>query len=153
MAKNRHQLGITMPLFQCHGLPDPVYIQLAGVEAAEGNLMPSTKLMAWDQLPDTDPQKAVIAEFVHLYNDVYQFNKKYPINTHTGYAWDAIGIVAGAMKTAGVDKDKLRQAIAETKGYVGLSGVYNLSDQDHNGLGVDSMIIVKIEKGKWVLQD
>ena len=35
MAKNKTQLGITdIPLFQCHGLPDPKYIELAG-KAAE----------------------------------------------------------------------------------------------------------------------
>ena len=152
VAKNRMQLGITAPLFQCHGLPDPNYIELAGGNAAEGNLMPSTKLMAWEQLPDTDPQKAVIAEFVHLYNDVKKINKEFPINTHSGYAWDAIYIVAEAMKKAGTEKEQLRAAIAETTNYIGISGIYNITDEDHNGLDVDSMIIVKIENGGWVLQ-
>ena len=151
VAKNRLQLGITVPLVQCHGLPDPAYIELATPEAAEGNLMPSTKLMAWDQLPDSDPQKAVIAQFVEMYNEVYNYDEQYPINTHSGYAWDAIYIVANAMKKVGTDKDKLRQAIAETKGYVGVSGVYNITDQDHNGLGTDSMIMVIIQDGKWLL--
>jgi len=151
VAKNRVQLGITVPLFQCHGLPGPDYIKLAG-KASEGNLMPSTKLMAPDQLSKYDPQKEVIKNFVHLYNDEYMYNKKFPINTHSGYAWDAIYIVANAMRKAGTDKVKLRDAIADTKGYVGVSGIYNLSPKDHNGLGTDSMIIVKIENGKWIMQ-
>lgn len=152
VAKNRRQLGITTPLFQCHGLPDPIYIKLATPEAAEGNLMPSTKLMAWEQLPDTDPQKKVISQFVNLYNNVYKYNEKYPINTHSGYAWDAIYIIAEAMKKVGTDKAKLREAIENTKGFVGISGVFNITPQDHNGLGTDSLILVKIESGKWVLQ-
>ncbi len=150
VAKNVKQLGIDKPLFQCHGLPDPKYIELAG-GAAEGNLMPSTKLMAVDQLADADPQKKVIQEFIRLYNDVYQFNKQFPINTHSGYAWDAIYITANAMKMVGTDKAKLREAIQGTKGYVGISGIYNLTAEDHNGLDADSMIIVKIEGGKWKL--
>lgn len=148
VAKNVRQLGIEKPLFQCHGLPDPKYIELTGA-ASEGNLMPSTKLMAADQLPDTDPQKPVILEFIRLYNEVYQFNKQFPINTHSGYAWDAMYLIANAMKKVGTEKVKVRQAIENTKGYVGISGIYNLSPEDHNGLGLDSLIIVKIEGGKW----
>jgi branched-chain amino acid transport system substrate-binding protein len=151
VSKNKAQLGITdIPLFQCHGLPDPKYIELAG-KAAEGDRMPSTKLMAVDELPDTDPQKPVIKEFIRLYTDVYHYDKQFPINTHSGYAWDAIMIVANAMKKAGTDPCKLKEAIEQTKGYVGVSGVYNLTPEDHNGLGEDSMVIVEVKDGKFIL--
>ncbi len=150
VSKNAKQLNIKTPLFQCHGLPGPEYVELAG-PAAEGNMMPSTKLMAWQQLSDTDPQKAAIKEFVHLYNDVYNFDKQFPINTHSGYAWDAIYVVADAMKKVGTDPNKLRDAIEQTKGHVGVSGIYNLTPEDHNGLGTDSMILVRVKDGKWEL--
>ncbi len=150
VAKNVKQLNLKEPLFQCHGIPDPKYVELAG-PAADGSMMPSTKLMAWEQLPDSDPQKKVIKDFVHLYNDVYKINKEFPINTHSGYAWDAIYIVADAMKKAGVEPAKLRDAIEQTKNHVGISGTYNLTAEDHNGLGPDSMIIVKVVNGKWEL--
>ncbi|MGV8073079.1 MAG: ABC transporter substrate-binding protein [Syntrophobacteraceae bacterium] len=150
VAKNVKQLGLTIPLVQCHGQPDPKYIELAG-EAAEGSIMPSTKLMVVDQLPDNDPQKAVIKEFIRLYHEVYHYDQQYPINTHSGYAWDAIYLVANAMRQAGTDPEQLRSAIEQTKGYIGISGIYNLTPEDHNGLGTDSMVIVKVEKGKWVL--
>jgi len=149
VAKNKMQLGIGIPLFQCHGLPDPKYIELAG-KASEGDRMPATKLMGADSLPNSDPQKKVIVEFIHLYRDVYKHDKEFPINTHSGYAWDAITIVANAMKKAGTDGKALRAAIEETKGYVGLSGVYNLTAEDHNGLDVDSLIMVQVKDGKFV---
>jgi branched-chain amino acid transport system substrate-binding protein len=149
VAKNMAQLGLKMPLFQCHGLPDPKYIELAG-KAAEGNRMPATKLMVADQLQDNDPQKPVIKEFIRLYKDVYHYDKQFPINTHTGYAWDAIIIVANALKKAGPEPKALRDAIEQTKGYVGVSGVYNLTPEDHNGLDVDSMVIVEVKDGKFV---
>jgi branched-chain amino acid transport system substrate-binding protein len=150
VSKNKAQLGVDIPLFQCHGLPDPKYIELAG-KAAEGDRMPSTKLMAVDELPDTDPQKPVIKEFIHLYKDVYHYDKQFPINTHSGYAWDAIMIVADGMKKAGTDPAKLKDAIEQTKGYIGVSGIYNLTPEDHNGLGEDSMVIVQVKDGKFVL--
>jgi branched-chain amino acid transport system substrate-binding protein len=148
VAKNVKQLGIQVPLFQCHGLPDPIYIKLAG-EASEGNIMPATKLMVASQLPNSDPQKKVILEFIRLYQDVYQYERQFPINTHSGYAWDAIYILANAMKKAGTNNEKLREAIEKTKGYIGVSGIYNLTPEDHNGLGLDSMVIVQIVKGEW----
>jgi branched-chain amino acid transport system substrate-binding protein len=148
VAKNVKQLGIQVPLFQCHGLPDPIYIKLAG-EASEGNIMPATKLMVAAQLPNSDPQKKVILEFIRLYKDVYQYERQFPINTHSGYAWDAIYILANAMKKAGTNNEKLREAIEKTKGYIGVSGIYNLTPEDHNGLGLDSMVIVQIVKGEW----
>ena len=148
VAKNVKQLGIQVPLFQCHGLPDPKYIELAG-KASEGNIMPSTKLMVASQLPDTDPQKKVIQEFIRLYTDVFHYDKQFPINTHSGYAWDAIYIVANAMKKAGTDNEKLRDAIEKTTGYVGVSGTYNITAEDHNGLGLDSMVLVQISEGQW----
>ena len=150
VAKNKAQLGIKVPLFQCHGLPDPKYIELAG-KASEGDRMPATKLMVAAELPDSDPQKQVIQNFIHLYKDVYHFDKQFPINTHSGYAWDAITIVANAMQKAGTDPKALRAAIERTKGYVGVSGIYNLSPEDHNGLGPDSMVIIQVKDGKFVM--
>jgi branched-chain amino acid transport system substrate-binding protein len=152
VSKNKAQLGIDLPLFQCHGLPDPKYIELAG-KAAEGNGMPATKLMVPDALPESDPQKPVIKAFIRLYTEQYGFDKQFPINTHSGYAWDAIMIVANAMKKVGTDADALRKAIEQTKDYVGISGVYNLTAEDHNGLGVDSMVVVKVKNGQFVMAD
>ena len=151
VSKNKSQLGIDLPLFQCHGLPDPKYIELAG-KASEGDRMPATKLMVGDALPDTDPQKSVINEFIHLYNQ-NGYDRQFPINTHSGYAWDAIMMVADAMKKTGTKAGDLRAAIEGTKGYVGISGIYNLTPEDHNGLGVDSMVIVQVKDGKFVMAE
>ncbi len=151
IAKNAVQLGIELPLFQCHGLPDPKYIELAGT-ASEGNRMPATKLMVADELPDNDPQKPVIQEFIKLYKE-QGYDKQFPINTHSGYAWDAIMIVANAIKKVGTDAEALRAEIEQTKNYVGISGTYNLTAEDHNGLDVDSMVMVQVKDGKFVLAD
>jgi branched-chain amino acid transport system substrate-binding protein len=152
VTKNKAQLGIQIPLFQCHGQPDPTYVDLAG-KASEGDRMPATKLMVGAALPDSDPQKKVIAEFMRLYTDVHKYDKQFPVNTHSGYAWDAIMIVASAMKRAGTEPKALRAAIEQTKGYVGVSGVYNLTAEDHNGLGTDSMVMVQVKGGKFVLAE
>lgn len=151
IAKNKAQLGIDLPLFQCHGLPDPKYIELAGA-ASEGDRMPATKLMVADELSDSDPQKPIILEFIKLYKEK-GYDKQFPINTHSGYAWDAIMIVANAIKQVGTEPETLRSAIESTKNYVGISGTYNITSEDHNGLDVDSMVMVQVKNGKFVLAE
>ncbi len=151
IAKNKVQLGIDTPLFQCHGLPDPKYIELAGA-ASEGDRMPATKLMVVEELPASDPQKQVIREFVKLYKEK-GYDRQFPINTHSGYAWDAIMIIANAIKQVGTEPAALRGAIENTKNYVGISGIYNMTPEDHNGLDVDSMVMVQVKNGQFVLAD
>jgi len=151
IAKNKVQLGIDLPLFQCHGLPDPKYVELAGA-ASEGDRMPATKLMVADELADSDPQKPVIQEFIKLYQEK-GYDKQFPINTHSGYAWDAIMMVANAIDKAGTDKQALRAEIEATTGYIGISGIYNITPEDHNGLGVDSMVMVQVKNGAFTMAE
>jgi branched-chain amino acid transport system substrate-binding protein len=150
VAKNVKQLDFKIPLIQCHGLPDPKYIELAGA-AANGTMMPSTKLMVPDQLADNDPQKKLILEFVNEYENVKKYGK---VSTHSGYAWDAIMLVVNGMRKAGsTDPEKIRTAIENTKDFVSISGIYNMSPEDHCGLGVDSMVMIEVKDGKWKLID
>lgn len=114
--------------------------------------MPSTKLLVADELPDSDPQKAVIQEFIRLYTEK-GYAKQFPINTHSGYAWDAIMLLAEAIKTSGTEAKALRQAIENTSNHVGVSGIFNISVEDHNGLGTDSMVIVEVRDGEFRLAD
>ncbi len=150
IAKNVKQLNFKIPLIQCHGLPDPKYLELAG-GAAEGTIMPSTKLMIPEQLPDSDPQKKLILQFVNEYENVKKYGK---VSTHSGYAWDAIMLVVNAMRAAGTtEPEQVRAAIENTKNFVSVSGIYNMSPEDHCGLGVDSMVMIMVKDGKWKLID
>jgi branched-chain amino acid transport system substrate-binding protein len=150
IAKNVKQLNFKIPLIQCHGLPDPKYLELAGT-AAEGTIMPSTKLMIPEQLPDTDPQKKLILEFVNEYENVRKYGK---VSTHSGYAWDAIMLVVNAMRLAGTtEPEQVRSAIENTKNFVSISGIYNMSPEDHCGLSVDSLVMVMVKDGKWKIID
>ncbi len=146
VAKNARQLKVKFQVVQCHGQPDPIYTKLAG-NAANGTIMPSTKLMVADQLSKKDPQKKLELAFAKEYTK--RGYGKY--GTHSGYAWDAIQIIANAMKNVGTNPTKLRSAIEKTKGYVGVSGIYNMSPKDHCGLGSDSLVMTEVKNGKWVM--
>jgi branched-chain amino acid transport system substrate-binding protein len=74
------------------------------------------------------------------------------VSTFGGHAWDALQIIAAAIKAAGgTDPAKLRDAIENTKDFVGVSGIFNFSPTDHNGITKDAFVMVEIKGGKWVL--
>ena len=56
-----------------------------------------------------------------------------------------------ALRKAGTDPEKLRAAIEETRGYVGIGGVYSYSPSDHGGLTRDSVVMYRVSGGGWQL--
>jgi branched-chain amino acid transport system substrate-binding protein len=144
IAKNMVQLGMTIPLIQSHGVASPKYIEYAG-EAANGNVLPAGKIVVLDQLSPDDPQLPVLKEYKTLYEKTFNA----PVSGFGGYAWDAMGIIAQALKESGADRSKLRDGIEKTTNYVGVSGIFNMSPEDHNGLTKDAFVMVIIENGAW----
>ena len=66
------------------------------------------------------------------------------------YGVDAADIVLEALKKAGTDRAKIRDKI-ETIKFVGISGIYKMSPTDHNGLDIKDIVMVRAEKGSFVL--
>jgi branched-chain amino acid transport system substrate-binding protein len=148
VAKNMKQLGMTIPLVQSHGAASKKFIELAG-DAAEGIIMPAGKLVIYKQLPDTDPQKAVCKE----YAEKYQAKFKAPESSFGGYAYDALRMLLSVMEKAGTDQAQIRAGLEGTKNFVGVSGVFNMSPEDHNGLTPAAFVMVKIHQGEFQLVD
>jgi branched-chain amino acid transport system substrate-binding protein len=146
VAKNMKQLGLTIPLIQSHGAASKKFIELAG-DAAEGIIMPAGKLVIYKQLPDADPQKAVCKE----YAEKYQAKFKTPESSFGGYAYDALRMLLAAMEKAGGEPAKIRDELEKTKNFVGVSGVFNMSPEDHNGLTPAAFVMVKIHNGDFKL--
>ncbi|MBN1882941.1 MAG: ABC transporter substrate-binding protein [Deltaproteobacteria bacterium] len=144
IAKNIVQLGIELPLIQSHGVASPSYIEYAG-DASNGNILPTGKILIIDQLPKSDVQYDALKEYRELYEAAYESE----VSGFGGYAWDAMGIIALALETSGADRAALRDAIEGTTDFVGVSGVFNMSPEDHTGLTKDAFVIVVIEDGGW----
>jgi branched-chain amino acid transport system substrate-binding protein len=142
------QLGFTIPLIQSHGAASKKFIELAG-DAGDGILMPAGKLVVYKQLPDTDPQKAVCKEYAEKYTAKF----KAPESSFGGYAYDAERMLIQALGQAGSDKAKIRDGLEGTKNFVGVSGIFNMSPEDHNGLSPAAFVMVKIQKGEFALVD
>jgi len=146
IARNRVQLKIGLPLYMSHGVASPKFIELAGPENAEGILLPAGRLIAEAQVPAGHPQKAILA----TYTKEYEARFKQPISTFGGYAWDAIMLVAQAVKRAhSVEPVAIRDALETTRGFWGTTGEFNFSTEDHAGLTEDAFVMVRITKGNW----
>ncbi len=98
-----------------------------------------------DELPDSDPQKATLLKFR---KDYEAFTGK-PVNTFAGHAFDSLQMVLQAIRKAGDDRAAIRDALEQTKDFVGITGVFNLSPEDHNGLTKDAFALVVIKNGTW----
>jgi branched-chain amino acid transport system substrate-binding protein len=145
VAKNMQQLGLKIPLYQSHGIASKKFIELAGA-AADGIILPTGKILVAKGLPDNDPQKPVLLKYITDYEAKY----KSAVSGFGGYAWEGLEMVALALQKAGVDRAKIRDEIEKINGYVGISGIFRLSPQDHNGLSKDeAFVMVRIVNGDW----
>ena len=146
VTKNVRQLGITLPLYQSHGVASKKYIELAG-EAAEGVRLPAAALLVADQLPDSDPQKAVLLAYKNKFEASHG-----AVSTFGGHAYDGLYIALEAMDRANsTDKAKVRDEIEMTTGFIGTGGIFNMSPSDHLGLGIDAFKMLEIKNGDWTI--
>lgn len=146
VAKNMKQIGFNVPLFQSHGFGNIKYVEAAGA-AANGIIFPAGRLLVADTLPDDNPQKAVLMKYKNDYESKY----KEPASTFGGHAYDAFMILVKAVERAGTDKEKVRDAIENMKGFVGTGGIFNFSPEDHNGLDIESFEMLTVKDGKFTL--
>jgi branched-chain amino acid transport system substrate-binding protein len=147
--KNAKMLGLSMPIYHAHGVASDEFIKLSA-GAAEGVRLPAAALLVAGKLPENDPQKPVALGYAKAYSDRY----KEEVSTFGGHAYDALMILVGAIKRAnGVEKDKVRDAIEQTKGYIGADGKFNMSPTDHMGLDLSAFRMLEVKNNDWVLID
>lgn len=145
-TKNHRALGIKTPLYLAHSSNDFNFLRLAG-DAANGVLLPSSKIYVTAALPASDPQKAVVERFVRDYE------KKYgkPPATFAGNGYDATMMLVEAIRKAGTDPVKLRDAIESTRDYVGVTALYSYSPTDHYGTKPESVVMLTVKEGKFTV--
>jgi branched-chain amino acid transport system substrate-binding protein len=147
VTRNYRQLGITLPLYQSHGVASKQFIELAGA-AAEGVRLPAAALLIADKLPANDPQKPVVLN----YSRTYQQKTGQAVSTFGGHAYDGLMILVEAMQRAkSADTARVRDEIERTKGYIGTGGIVNMSPTDHMGLNLSAFHMLEIKGGDWTL--
>ena len=135
IVSQARQLGITVPLFGGDGWEAPELLQIAGT-ALEGTFY-STHFSAENQ----DPK---IQKFVQSYRA--KNNGETP-DAMAALGYDSAMVLADAIKRAGTTESaKLREAIAATKDYDGLTGKTTLNAQRD---ATKSAVIITVKDGKF----
>jgi branched-chain amino acid transport system substrate-binding protein len=145
-VKNYRQLGLTVPLYLSHAANDFNFLRLAG-GAADDILIPSSKIYVIDSLKETDPQKIGLSSFVRDYQAKYGK----PPATFAGNAYDAVNMIAEAIRKVGPDRAKIRDALEGLKDHVGVTAVYSYGADDHFGAKSDSVVLLTVKDGKFAL--
>ncbi|MCL6611593.1 MAG: ABC transporter substrate-binding protein [Peptococcaceae bacterium] len=122
------QQGLNLPVMGGNGFNDPQLMKIAG-EAAEGVLVGSP----WFAGRNDPAVQALVAEYQKRYNTTP--------NQFAAQAYDALDIMAEALKTEGAagDRAKFRDALASIKDYQGVTGRFSF-DKDGNPL-MDAMVL------------
>lgn len=145
-AKNLKELGLNLPYIGSHGIANQAFLDLAG-DAAEGVVIPTGKLLFPTQIPESDPQYQVIKKFYDDYKAAYNSE---PTNFGS-YGYDNMMLLVEALKNGATDRKAIRDYLENNiKDFVGATGIFNFSPQDHNGLTADSLVLAEVKDGKWM---
>ncbi len=145
VTKNYAQLGLEGRLYHNHGSCSKRFIEGAG-EAAEGVRLPCAALVVAEQLPEDDPQRAVALAYIKAYTEAYGED----VSTFGGHAYDALFLLVRAIERAGTtDPAKVRDALEQTRNFIGVDGIFNMSPEDHLGLGPEAFKMLEVQGGDW----
>lgn len=147
VTRNVKQLGIKIPLYMSHGVASKKYIELAGADAAEGVVLPAGKLAVYDKLKKNDPQLKVLKDYDQSYKNAYGVEA----STFGGYAYDAFQLILATLNKGETTMENIRSGIEKQHKLIGVSGVFSMSDKDHNGLDLSAFEMVRISKGDWLI--
>jgi branched-chain amino acid transport system substrate-binding protein len=129
------QLGITVPIFGGDGWEAPELIQLAGDAAT--NTYYSTHYSAENKSPE-------VQDFVKKFRA--RFDGETP-DAMAALGYDSVKVLEDAMKRAGTtDGPKLRDAIAATKDFMGVTGNTTL---DENRNARKPAVIITVQDGHF----
>ena len=138
IAQQAKELGVNVPLAGGDGWESPKLIEIGG-KALEGCFYTNHYFYA-----DPNP---IVRNFVQKYKDRYG---QVP-DGMAALGYDAMKVLADAMKRAkGLDGASLRDAIGQTKNYMGVTGNITIGP-DRNAVG-KKIIIEEIKNGQLTLK-
>ncbi len=141
-------LGIDLPMYFDAGAGAELFIELAG-DSAEGALVIHPKTLIWDEVATDDPQAEALSSFGEAYTSEYG-----AMSGFAGYAWDALGLLTAAIEESGsTEPDAIVEALEGLDEYVGVTGTFEITAEDHQGLAEGDLEMLTVREGDWTLAD
>lgn len=144
VAKQMKAQNIALPIYHSNIIASQAFIAAAG-DAANGSRFMGNKLLVADELPESDQQKTEMHSYINAYTG--RFSR--PVSVPGGQARDALMLILNALERSGDDRSLLRDELENTNEYVGVSGIYSMSPDDHIGLDERGLAAIEIRDGTW----
>jgi len=139
IARQARQLGLNVPLLGADGWDAPELWELGG-DALNGSYISNHY--------SADDPSETIQKFVHTYRQRYG---NLTPDAHAALAYDALRFLAEAIQKAGTTEGpKLRDALAETKNFAGVTGIISM---DHDRNAVKPAVILKLQDTRYIYQE
>ncbi|MDM0044133.1 ABC transporter substrate-binding protein [Variovorax dokdonensis] len=145
--------GYKGQIYGMHALINPDFVRVGGA-SVEGLLAPTGPVVVAEQLPESNPMRKVAMDFRAAYQKA---NGSAPTDAFSAYSFDGWLVMLDAASRAKGEpgtpeyRVALRDAIVSTKELVGTHSVYNFKPDDRYGSDERSRVVVRLEKGKWML--
>jgi branched-chain amino acid transport system substrate-binding protein len=134
IVKQARELGINVPMMGGDGWDAPQLVEIAGKEALNNTFISNHYIST-----DPDPK---VQKFVEAFK---KKNNEVP-DAMAVLGYDATYMLADAIKRAGaVDKEKIKEALANTKDFEGVTGKIAL-DKNHDP--VKAAVVLRYKDGK-----
>ena len=119
IVKQIRQRGMQFPIFACDRVVNPRFLEIAG-DAAEGIVA------AYPFNPDevSDSYQPFVERYRKRYGEDPQ--------GYAAYAYDGMNMLVQAIQEAGLNRYRIRDALAAIKQYPGVTGVANMDDAYSN---------------------
>jgi len=147
--------GYKGKLYQTHGVATNDFIRIGGAKV-EGTLMAGGPMLVADDLPASNPIKAVAQNYIRTYEAKFGAGTSSTFGANT---WDAGLLLERAIPLAlqkaqpgsAAFRAALRDALEQTKELVGAQGVFTMTPQNHNGMDARARVMMTVKNGRWTL--
>lgn len=147
--RNARELELKTPIISGHGQANSAFRNAVG-DAVVGQPIVGAPVLVWSELPAQHPQKQVTEAFVKAYKA--RFNEE--PDMFAGVAYDSARMVLQAIAETDGSRAAIRDWLEnKVKNYVGVTGVFNFSPEDHAGLQINALVMMIATKDGWRLAD
>ncbi len=141
-------------IYQTHGAATPDFIRLGG-KKVEGAFMAASLMLVLGEISDSHPSKKMAQGYIAAYERIHAAKPA----TFGANVYDA-GLLLQKSVPEALKKGKpgtpefragLRDALEQTREFVGTQGVYTMTPQDHSGFDARGRVLLTLKDGKWQL--
>lgn len=140
-------------IYQTHGVATNDFIRIGGAKV-EGTLIAGGPMLVVDDLPESNPIKAVAQGYIKAYDARFGAGTTSTFGANTFDAGLLLQrAIPAALKKAQPGSAEfraaLRDALEQTRELVGAQGVFNMTPQNHNGMDARSRVMMTVKNGRW----